>query len=115
MERLASNGLCAKEFSGKKCVFATKRLASLVLAWYAVWEEHIFFDIRDRLYTVPENEWCKAIFDKVLETGMYDEAGNNVYIEATDMESGSTPVRSQNIRLPRSFSEGIYSIRHSHE
>ena len=77
--------------------------------------QDIFFDIRDRLYTVSKNEWCKSIFDKVLETGMYDEAGDSVYIEAMDMESGSTPVRSENIGLPGSFSEGIYSIRHSHE
>ena len=113
MERLANNRLCAAEFSGKECAFATKELASLVLAWYALWNEYIFFDIRDRLYTVSKNEWCKSMFDKVLNTNRYDEGGENLYIEATILGNNEIPVCSNNLGLPDSLSEGAHSIRYS--
>lgn len=109
--RLSEDGLCAKGHSGECCTFATKGLASLVLAWFAHRNESIFFGIRDRLYEVPKSEWCRKMFDKVLDTGRYDEDAGPYYVKALPVNKRGETICSDALDLPSSYHDGIERVR----
>ena len=102
---IEERSLCTYKPGKTPCTFATKGLASLVLAWFAFHMEEISFDFKDRLYN--QSKFLQDAFDQALNTGRFYKHGNLYFVEAVDRNENTTPLCAGDLELPESYEQGF--------